>query len=367
MNRSSASITMFVAALSSATLASAAPPTYRLTEFGFNDPPGSTTFIGGLSDTGEVALAVYGSTTVQSYLWFNGVTTPFRGANTACGPNTNVILAGFSRLGHASLNVYSADGSCNKNAVWAEGKLTYLGAPPVPYDTVGIGAINDRDQVVGSLFSQTTVNGNSLESQFVWQNGQYTLLPPLPNGEMYYPGGATAVSINDLGVISGTSGTAQGFRGVVWVNDQPIDMGTCPGIAQSGGGDVNNLGMVTGTCESNQGTSTPFVWQLGHFTILPLPATGYQSGFAGGINDFGEIAGSQSSSPDGTSPGAALLWLQGVVYDLNTLIAPDDPLKPYVRLESGGIVNARGQLIAGGVDSRLPAGATVQFLLTPTH
>ena len=367
MNRSLASIAMFVATLSSATLASAAPPTYRLTEFGFNDPPGSTTYISGLADTGEVALTVYGSTTTQSYLWCNSVTSPLSGAHTACGPNTNVLIAGFSRLGHASLNVYNADGSCNKNAVWVQGKLTYIGAPPAPYTTVGVGAINDRDQVTGSLFSQTIVNGNSLESQFVWQNGQYTLLPPLPNGEMYYPGGATATSINDFGVIAGTSGTAGGFRGVVWVNDQAIDMGTCPGIPNSGGGIINNLGMVTGTCESVQQTFTPYVWQFGHFTLLPLPASGYQSGFAAGINDFGEIAGSQYPSPDGTSPPTALLWLQGQVYDLNTLIAPNDPLKAYVVLEFGGAVNALGQVTASGVDSRLPAGSTVQLLLTPVH
>jgi uncharacterized membrane protein len=367
MNRSLASMAMFVAALLSAPFASAAPPSYRLTEFGFNDPPGSTTYISGLADTGEVALTVYGSTTVQSYLWFNGVTTRFSGADTACGPNANVLIAGFSRLGHISLNVYNADGSCNKNAVWVQGKLTYIGAPPAPYTTVGVGAINDRDQVIGSLFSQTIVNGNSLESQFVWQNGQYTLLPPLPNGEMYYPGGATALSINDLGVISGNSGTAGGFRGVVWINDQPIDMGTCPGFPESSGGIINNLGMVTGACESLQQTYTPIVWQFGHFNILPLPASGYQSGLAGGINDFGEIAGVQYAAPGSTSPSTALLWLQGTVYNLNTLIAPDDPLKPYVTLVYGGAVNALGQVTASGVDSRLPAGSTVQLLLTPTH
>lgn len=367
MNRSSASIAMFAAALSTTTLATAAPPTYRLTEFGFNDPPGQSTYISGPSATGELAVNVYGTTTTQAYLWSNGVTKPLSGATTACGPNTNVLIAGFSSLGHVSINVYSPDGSCNKNAIWYQGKLTYIGAPPAPYTTVGTGNINDRDQVIGSLFSSTVVNGNSLESQFVWQHGQYTLLPPLPNGEMYYPGGATALVINDLGVISGTSGTAQGFRGVVWINNQPIDMGSCPGLPQSFGGAINNLGIVVGSCETAQETSMPYAWQFGHFTMLPLLVSGYQSGGAVGINDLGEISGYQAANPDGSTQQTALLWWQGAVYDLNTLIAPNDPLKPYVHLQFGGGVNILGQMTASGVDSRLPSGSQVQFFLTPAN
>ena len=60
-----------------------------------------------------------------------------------------------------------------------------------------------------------------------------------------------------------------------------------------------------------------------------------------------------------------LLWEDGVVYDINDLIAPDDPLKPYVTLIRSWLINDRGQLVVQGTDSRHPSVHQPPYLLTP--
>jgi hypothetical protein len=49
--------------------------------------------------------------------------------------------------------------------------------------------------------------------------------------------------------------------------------------------------------------------------------------------------------------------------DLHTLIRADDPLQPYVHLESVEEINNRGDLVATGFDSRQPT-VLVTFFLT---
>lgn len=66
-------------------------------------------------------------------------------------------------------------------------------------------------------------------------------------------------------------------------------------------------------------------------------------------------------------PSAALLWQDGAVYDLNTLIAPDDPLKPYALLLPGSGINLHGQIAVTGQDSRIPGNPFITFLLTPVN
>ena len=113
---------------------------------------------------------------------------------------------------------------------------------------------------------------------------------------------------------------------------------------------------------------TPYVWQAGKFTILPIPPSLPQSGVAAGINDLGQIVGEQYPDISTFGPGAALLWEHGNVYDLNTLIAPTDPLKPYARLLAASAINIRGQILVQGLDSRISTpNFPVTYLLTPVN
>ena len=59
----------------------------------------------------------------------------------------------------------------------------------------------------------------------------------------------------------------------------------------------------------------------------------------------------------------AFLWIDGSLHDLNDLVDPADPLKPFVTLRSAGDINDRGQILADGSDNR-STGRRV-YILTP--
>jgi uncharacterized membrane protein len=372
MNRPSVSIAMFAAvilcSLAQATPASAAPPMYRLTELGNNLAANQSLFSTGFNNLGEIAFTLSTGSTSQAHVWRNGHMTPLSGLSNLCGPNSNSASEGMNNLGEIVVAVYNSNDTCFNNYIWHTGTVTPItGTLPPGYTEINADGLNDRAQVIGTVIAPSP-DGFGTESQFVWQNGQFTLLPPLPNGNMYYPGGATAFSINDFGVIAGTSGIAPGyFQGVIWIDARIYDIGSCPGIPQSGAGSINNLGMVTGSCQ-NGDTWTPFVWEAGKFTILPIPPNLPQSATAGGLNDLGQIVGEQYPGNNAFGEGVALLWENGNVYDLNTLISPNDPLKPYTTLLSADTINIQGQILAAGVDSRIPNSPfPVTYLLTPVN
>lgn len=79
------------------------------------------------------------------------------------------------------------------------------------------------------------------------------------------------------------------------------------------------------------------------------------------INDFGVVAGQTYILPGGQR--IATLWFGRQVVDLHQLIRADDPLQPYVHLESVEEINNRGDLVATGFDSRQPT-VSVTFFLT---
>jgi PEP-CTERM motif len=51
--------------------------------------------------------------------------------------------------------------------------------------------------------------------------------------------------------------------------------------------------------------------------------------------------------------------------DLNDLIDPADPLRPYVNLFEGADINDRGQILAHGFDSRIPGFHFHAYLASP--
>jgi hypothetical protein len=49
------------------------------------------------------------------------------------------------------------------------------------------------------------------------------------------------------------------------------------------------------------------------------------------------------------------------------LIAPNDPLKPYVRLLQAEFITDTGFILATGEDARVPNNQSIGFILTPVH
>src|SRR5262249_5340857 len=98
-----------------------------------------------------------------------------------------------------------------------------------------------------------------------------------------------------------------------------------------------------------------FLWQHGTMTDLgTLP--GRPTSLANAINNTGQVVGF-SQDPDGNNT-VAVLWQNGVMANLNTLIPPGS----HFFLQEALGINNRGQIIGTGV---LPNGQVRGCLLTP--
>jgi hypothetical protein len=68
----------------------------------------------------------------------------------------------------------------------------------------------------------------------------------------------------------------------------------------------------------------------------------------------------------GAVGGFPVVWMNGSPVELNSQIATTDPLRPYVHLAMGKLINNLGQIVATGVDSRT-SNITNYYLLTPAR
>jgi probable HAF family extracellular repeat protein len=113
-----------------------------------------------------------------------------------------------------------------------------------------------------------------------------------------------------------------------------------PGYAAVYAGGVNDFDHVFGTAQGTQnGVQTEFVWQSGHFTLLPVLPGGDTGGPGGGeaaaINQLGVVVGT-SGSTDGQR---AVLWRNGAVTNLG--VCPG-----YENSGASGINNL-GEIVGG--------------------
>lgn len=262
-----------------------------------------------------------------------------------------------------------------------------LGSAPLA-STSGAG-LNNAGNATGF---GTTYGGSTLG--LAWINGQLTAL-----------GCGYGMAINDNGVIAGVAFTGSGARAVQWNGSQAADLGTLGG-AEAYATAINNGGAVAGMAHNASGAGQAFVWTNGVMTGLPVAAAwssaydinarGVVAGYAEvrpgvfvaftwspedgvrwldfayalSLNDAGAVAGATAQghavvSVNGKTidlgPGfayainnagavvghdgeRAVLWIDGVRYDLNTLI---DPGSGWTLLAAYGL-NERGQIVGQG-------------------
>ena len=268
--------------------------------------------------------------------------------------------------------------------------------------------LNEAGQVVGLTDIGRDVVYGGEQNGFSWQAGDMDPLRPVT--ELFAFSWAEAV--NELGEVVGSEGTGFACHPLLWLPApayglpagthvlDPLPEGDSEGMAE----DINDLGQVVGSltpvCDIG-GQSHAVLW-------LPAPDHGLPAGvhdltahldgvewaFATGINESGQIIGSVSflgqfpSEPFlwqdgetvllGTLPGEtfasvrdineagqivgvsglrAFLWENGVMSDLNDLIAP----APGWQLRSATGINNRGQIVGRA----LVDGSSRAFRLDP--
>lgn len=209
--------------------------------------------------------------------------------------------------------------------------------------------INNREQVIVSL--------NAAQSgSYLVDGDNVQFLEGLP-GET---DSMHAMAINERGNIAGNTRTAGGSRAVLWVDGTLMDLGAVSGATGSFVYALNDRQQVVGIA-SIGGGSQAVRWKDGEMTLLPRLVQDPAASTAAGINNWGMIVGSTIVvQPEFRS--TATLWLGNHVAELDRLVRADDPLKPFVHLESGEHINDRGDIVVSGVDSRTPAVRTTYFL-----
>ena len=256
-------------------------------------------------------------------------------------------------------------------AIWKNGQLSALQLLPGGNNSYALD-MNDRGQVVG--FSDTDVYDHDCAAaktagfQFqavIWEpNGRHRQLPHLDGDTV-----AFAFGINDRGQVVGNSGVCANTtpppypsspHAVLWDRDgTPHDLGTLGGPS-SGASAINNRGDVSGTSSIVDGFPRPFLWTPETRTLLKLePPVGFPIAInpcCKTINERREIVGFML---DANFNSHAFLWKDGVMVDLNDLIAKDSPWM----LQSAAGINASGQIAGQGLIN----GKVHAFLATPCH
>jgi probable HAF family extracellular repeat protein len=291
----------------------------------------------GLNDSGQAVIATSNGVVQSAELYSNGTITPLP-LTESLAINASGEVAGTDSAGHA--------------AVYSNGTLTDLGLLPgssmgSPGVYTNATAINTNGQVVGVASLGPYIDA------FSYNNGTMTDIGYLPGAA---PPDVPAIfseayGVNDSGEITGFSAGPDGYCHVFLYQN-----GTMTDLGLGGGNAINASGQVTGVLATPQSAAAgcppsghAFLYANGTMTdIGALPGGSYSAGYA--INASGQIVG---FSDVGAGTDHAFFY-NGALTDLNALIDPADPLRPYVTLSDARGINVNRLILANGVDSRSP-------------
>jgi probable HAF family extracellular repeat protein len=333
----------------------------------------------GISDrgwvTGDATLA--GNQSVHAFLWRDGVMTDL---DTLGGVNSQEqwpvkdnrgLIVGSSET--AAMDPFAED-FCGFDAnsgvpqtgliclgfLWQGGVMTAL--PTLGGNNAQAVGVNDLGQVVGFAEQSTRYQKCSLPQVLdiqavVWEpSGKIETLPPLP-GDV----SAWAIGINNYGQVIGASGdcVSPNFNGnggtmpqhvVIWQHGTATNLKTLGGSSAFPWA-INSRGQVAGVSNLAGDTNFhTFLWaeDSGMQDLKTLPGDVNSGAF--GLNDQGAVVG---GSCDVNFNCRAFLWENGVMTDLNSLVAPGStPLY----LVFGNDINSRGEIATYACLGCLPPG-----------
>lgn len=337
-----------------------------------------------LNERGWVGgFATLGDGTRHAALWRHGAIADL---GTLGGPNSNVQWPGLNDRGWvvgiaetAELEPNGEEWSCAsffpavthhvcRGFVWKDG---FMAALPTFGGPNGFATgVNNRGQVVG--WAETAVHDPTCNApqvlQFraaLWEPTRGTMreLRPLPGDST-----SAATAINARGQVVGISGDCDVAVGefsakhaVLWDADgTPHDIGSLGGEAWHTPMDIDEAGDVVGFSNPTGVTggvfdTHAFLWTAkdGMRDLGVLPGDEFSEAF--GINAHRQIVG--ISCGDACHP---VLWQDGAIYDLNTLLALDAP---------GTILSVRhiddtGRITGNFLETS--TGRALAFTATPT-
>ncbi len=206
------------------------------------------------------------------------------------------------------------------------------------------------------------ISPGGADRSFIWDNAQGTkALKTLPFNSLNptaYEQPSQSLDINNLGQVVGFSpdvidGKFQQYRAVLWDSDGNVEDLGINGFANG----INDQGQIVGSESTPEGdrafllnSTTGDKIDLG---VLGTNSQGISSSAASKINNISQVIGSSSSS----SGNVAFIWENGVLSNLNDLIPADSGWI----LDSATDISDTGYIVGNG---RLN-GQTRAFFLTP--
>jgi probable HAF family extracellular repeat protein len=162
----------------------------------------------------------------------------------------------------------------------------------------------------------------------------------------------TAVAINDSGVIAGRSGPCTSAEAPIILDNNGVQY-----ISNISGQPVaiNAIGQVIGVLYPGDGTQPAFLWDSVNGMVMLGTLEGYGA-WATGLNDTGQVVGAATVCADSDPVRGclaevqhAVLWTDGQVIDLNTLIPANFAVNSCgFILTTANCINNLGQIVATG-------------------
>lgn len=326
----------------------------------------------GINQAGMVSGSSWlpGDTNYHAYLW-NG--HRLKDIGTLGGPDSETteindvgIVVGFAETATADPlgEDFCATGNhlvCSAT-IWHDGKIIAL--PTFGGNNAYAQSNNDRDQTVGvaetAEHDKTCAPPQVLRSQAAVWTGTHKprTLPPYKGDPDTW-----ALAINERGTIVGQSGPCSGshVRVVMWRNGAVIDLGSLGG-SYGQPFHINDRDQVVGNSNlTGNKTSHAFLWENGKMHDLS-PLTGDAFSAAWGMDEAGHAVGASWSPDKKHFPlnYSAVIWQQGAVIDLNTVVPPYS-----LRLLTANKINDRGEIIGLAYDSL--TGKYPGFVAFPNH
>lgn len=255
--------------------------------------------------------------------------------STALGVNDTGAVVGWAR----------DSSEASQAMVYRDGTMTGLNgiAADPQWNLSTAWSVNNAGQVVG------VATGPNGDRGFVLSlaDGSFTPLGTLGGDR------SDAYGLNEAGDVVGRARTAAGETHAFLYRDGTMtDLGTLGG-SSSQAWDINNHGVITGWATDATGQRLAFVHD--GETMTALASLGDRSDQAYGINDMGWVVG---QALDATGASRAVLWVDGEVFDLNTLILGADGWI----LDFAWGINDRGWIVGNARDAE---GNLFGFVLTP--